>query len=85
MNNEIQITIKLPNKDQVDISVSPEIRLDQLIDQIQDIYGLAKRPYTVLVTTKNMVIRENQTLENLKITTGDILHFTEDLNEQSAD
>ncbi|MGX5377868.1 EsaB/YukD family protein [Ligilactobacillus sp. LYQ135] len=85
MNNEIQITIELPNKNQVDISVSPEIRMDQLIDQIQDIYGLAKRPYTVLVTTKNLVIRENQTLEKLKITTGDILHFTEDLNEQSAD
>ena len=63
------------------ISVSAEIKLEQLIDQLKKIYGLAERPYTVLVLTKNMVLRSNQTLAELKITTGDVLRVMEDLHE----
>ncbi len=81
MDNEVQITVELPGNIREDISVSPEIRLEQLIDQLKEIYGLAERPYTVLVLTKNMVLRSNQTLAELKITTGDVLKVMEDLHE----
>ena len=47
----------------------------------KEIYGLAERPYTVLVLTKDMVLRSNQTLAELKITTGDVLKVMEDLHE----
>ena len=62
MDNEVQITVELPDNIREDISVSAEIKLEQLIDQLKKIYGLAERPYTVLVLTKNMVLRSNQTL-----------------------
>ncbi|WP_283602242.1 EsaB/YukD family protein [Ligilactobacillus aviarius] len=81
MDNEVQITVELPDNICEDISVSAEIKLEQLIDQLKKIYGLAERPYTVLVLTKNMVLRSNQTLAELKITTGDVLRVMEDLHE----
>lgn len=81
MNNEVQITVELPNNIREDISVSVEIKLGQLIDQLREIYGFSERPYTVLVSTKNMVLRSNQTLKKLKITTGDVLKVMEDLHE----
>ncbi len=81
MDNEVQITVELPDNIREDISVSAEIKLEQLIDQLKKIYGLAERPYTVLVLTKNMVLRSNQTLAELKITTGDVLRVMEDLHE----
>lgn len=84
MNDEIQITIALSNKQQVDIAVSASIKLGNLLEQLCSIYGLEKRPYTVIVQTKNRVIRSDQTLKELKITTGDILQLTEDLNGQSV-
>ena len=81
MDNEVQITVELPDNIREDISVSAEIKLEQLIDQLKKIYGLAERPYTVLVLTKNMVLRSNQTLAELKITTGDVLRVMVDLHE----
>lgn len=81
MNDEVQITVEFPNRLCEDISVSSEIRLEQLIDQLRDIYGLNEAPYTVLVLTKDMVLRSNQTLADLKITTGDILKVMEGPNE----
>lgn len=81
MDNEVQITVELPDNIREDISVSAEIKLEQLIDQLKKIYGLVERPYTVLVLTKNMVLRSNQTLAELKITTGDVLRVMEDLHE----
>lgn len=81
MDNEVQITVELPDNIREDISVSAEIKLEQLIDQLKKIHGLAERPYTVLVLTKNMVLRSNQTLAELKITTGDVLRVMEDLHE----
>ena len=81
MDNEVQITVELPGNIRENISVSSEIRLEQLIDKLKEIYGLAERPYTVLVLTKNMVLRSNQTLAELKITTGDVLKVMEDLHE----
>ena len=81
MDNEVQITVELPDNIREDISVSAEIKLEQLIDQLKKIYGLAERPYTVLVLTKNMVLRSNQTLAELKITTGDVLRVMEDQHE----
>ncbi len=81
MDNEVQITVELPDDIREDISVSAEIRLEQLIDQLKKIYGLKERPYTVWVVTKDMVLRSNQTLAELKITTGDVLRVMEDLHE----
>lgn len=80
MNDEIKITVELPNGICEDISVSREIKLEQLVEQLCSIYGLTERPYTVFVLTKNMILRNNKTLAELKITTGDILQVMEDLH-----
>lgn len=81
MDNEVQITVELPNNVRKDISVSAEIRLEQLINQLRDIYGFSERPDTIWIATKNNILRSNQTLAELKITTGDVLKVMEDLHE----
>lgn len=81
MDNEVQITVELPNNVKKDISVSSQIRLGQLIDQLREIYGFSERPYTIRIVTKNNILRSNQTLAELKITTGDNLKVMEDLHE----
>lgn len=81
MDNEVQITVELPDDIREDISVSSEIKLEQLIDQLREIYELSERPYTIRVATKNNILRSNQTLAELKITTGDVLKVMEDLHE----
>lgn len=81
MDNEVQITVEMPDKIREDISVSAEIKLGQLIDQLREIYGLSERPYTVIIPTKDMVLRSNQTLAELKITIDDVLKVMEELHE----
>ena len=81
MDNEVQITVELPDNIREDISVSAEIKLEQLIDQLREIYEFSERPDTIRVATKNNILRSNQTLAELKITTGDVLKVMEDLHE----
>ena len=81
MDNEVQITVELPDDIREDISVSSEIKLEQLIDQLREIYEFSERPDTIRVATKNNILRSNQTLAELKITTGDVLKVMEDLHE----
>ena len=81
MDSEVQITVELPDNIREDISVSSEIKLEQLIDQLREIYEFSERPDTIRVATKNNILRSNQTLAELKITTGDVLKVMEDLHE----